>query len=269
MIRFPLKTKVIETSRKAFVMGIVNVTPDSFYAESRGGIERAVHLIEEGADILDLGAESTRPGFTEVSVEEEVARLIPVIKEIRKISDIPLSIDTRKKAVFEACYDEGADILNDVSSFDFDPETAVFCGKNNIPVILTHTYPHGREKILESEGKESGSLDIVKELSDYFEKRLFLPLSLGLNPERVIVDPGIGFGKTFAENMELIVNCGKLCSGKYPVMMALSRKRCIGQMIGDMNADRLQGTIDADLKAIENGATFIRVHDVLPHVQVL
>ncbi len=248
-------------------MGIVNVTPDSFYSESRGGIERAVKLMEEGADILDLGAESTRPGFTEVPVEEEIARLIPVIKEIRKISDIPLSIDTRKKAVFEACFEEGADILNDVSSFQFDPETAVFCGEKNIPVILTHAYPHGREKELEGEGKERGCDDIVSELSSFFDKQLLLPFSLGLNPDKVIVDPGIGFGKTFAENMDLIENCGKLCDGKYSVMMALSRKRCIGQMIGDMNADRLQGTIEADLKAIEKGASFIRVHDVLAHIK--
>lgn len=269
MISFPLKTRTVETSRKAFVMGIVNITPDSFYEKSRGGIERALKLIEEGADILDLGAESTRPGFTEVPVEEEIRRLIPVIKEIRKKSNIPLSIDTRKKAVFEACFTEGADILNDVSSFDFDSSMAEFCGKENVPVILTHTYPHGREKELENNGIKSGSSDIIAELSEYFEKRISLVTSFGLDSEKIIVDPGIGFGKTYEENLDLINNCGKLCGGKYRVMMALSRKRCIGQMIGDMEADRLQGTVDADLIAIKNGAEFIRVHDVDAHVQVL
>lgn len=266
-ISFQLKNRIIETSHKAFVMGIVNVTPDSFYEKSRGGSERAFQLIEEGADILDLGAESTRPGFTEVPVEEEIKRLIPVIREIRRVSDIPLSIDTRKKAVFEACYNEGADILNDVSSFDFDPDTASFCGKNDIPVILTHTFPHGREDNLSDEEKKLAPSRILHVLSEYFEKKISLVTSYGLSTEKIIVDPGIGFGKTFEENMTLIENCGKLCDSKYQVMMALSRKRCIGQMIGDMNADRLQGTIDADLLAIQKGASFIRVHDVAPHIQ--
>lgn len=267
MISFELNSKNVKASGKAFVMGIVNVTPDSFYEKSRGGIERAVKLIEEGADILDLGAESTRPDFTEVPVEEEISRLLPVIRQIRKISDIPLSIDTRKKKVFEACYREGADMINDVSSFDFDSEMAEFCGKNNIPVILTHTYPHGRENLPENKNRNLQTL--VPELSLYFEKRISMAVSFGLDPQKVIVDPGIGFGKTFEENLYLINNCGKLCDGKYAVMMALSRKRCIGQMIGDMNADRLQGTVDADMIAVKNGALFLRVHDVLPHVEAL
>jgi len=267
MITFPLISGRIQTPKKAFVMGIVNITSDSFYEQSRGGVERAFRLIEEGADILDLGAESTRPGFTDVPVQEEIKRLIPVIREIRRKTDIPISIDTRKKPVFEACFNEGADILNDVSSFDFDPDMAVFCGKNNIPVILTHTYSHGRENTPDAQNRDINTL--IPELSEYFEKRIALSASFGLNPERVIVDPGIGFGKTYEENVELINNCGKLCDGKYSVMMALSRKRVIGQLIGDMNADRLQGTIDADMTAVKNGAVFLRVHDVSAHIQAL
>ncbi|MCQ2584130.1 MAG: dihydropteroate synthase [Treponema sp.] len=267
MITFPLISGRIQTPNKAFVMGIVNITSDSFYEQSRGGVERAFRLIEEGADILDLGAESTRPGFTEVPVQEEISRLIPVIREIRRKTDIPISIDTRKKPVFEACFNEGADILNDVSSFDFDSSMAEFCGKNNVPVILTHTYPHGRENDPAFVNRDLKTL--VPELSEYFEKRIALAASFGLNPERVIVDPGIGFGKTFEENVELIRTCGKLCDGKYSVMMALSRKRVIGQLMGDMQADRLQRTIDADMDAVKNGAVFLRVHDVHAHIQAL
>lgn len=265
MITFPLNSGRIQTDKRAFVMGIVNITPDSFYAKSRGGVERAFSLMEEGADILDLGAESTRPGFQPVSVQEELARLLPVIREIRRKSDIPISIDTRKKAVFEACFNEGADILNDVSSFGFDPENAVFCGENNIPVILTHAYEHGREDVV---GKGNPDI-IISELSAYFEERLKVAFEKGLSPDRVIVDPGIGFGKTYDENIELIRNCGKICDGKYHVMMALSRKRIIGQIMGDMVADRLAGTIESNLTAVLGGATFIRVHDVLDHVALL
>lgn len=257
MIQFSLKNRIIKTDRPAFVMGIVNVTPDSFYAKSRGGADRAFQLIEEGADILDLGAESTRPGFTEVPVEEEIKRLIPVIKEIRKHSDIALSIDTRKKKVFEACVNEGADILNDVSSFDFDSEMAAFCGKNDFPVILTHIFPHDRNE---------NNPEILDELDSWFNKKIIYAEENGISRNKLILDPGIGFGKSFEENMTLIKECGKICNGSYPVMMALSRKRCIGQMIGNMEADRLEGTVKADLLAIQNGAVFIRVHDVKEHI---
>lgn len=268
MKTFPLSSKTISTERRAFVAGIVNVTSDSFYAKSRGGTERAIQLIEEGADILDLGAESTRPGFIPVPVEEEIRRLVPVIREIRKFSSIPISIDTRKKPVFEACMNEGADILNDVSSFSYDPDMEKFVATYGIPVILTHTFPHGREETLENQTPEEAA-GIVAELSDYFEKIIASVTSQGLSENKIIIDPGIGFGKTYGENVELIRNCGKLCDGKYNIMMALSRKRVIGQMMGDMAADRLLGTIEADVTAVLGGAGFVRVHDVAEHVKAL
>lgn len=262
MLKFGLKNRTITTQKKAFVVGILNVTPDSFYEKSRGGVEKAFQLINDGADILDIGAESTRPGFTEVPVDEEINRIIPVLKEIRKVSDIPISIDTRKSRVFEACYNEGADIINDVASFEFDPNMASLAGKLQVPVILTHIF-HG----IEAERKTDP--EVLKTLSDYFEDKMNLCRQNGIAESKVIIDPGIGFGKTFEENMKLITECGKLCDGKYNIMMALSRKRCIGQMMGDMSADRLEGTLKADLLAIESGARFIRVHDVLESVRSL
>lgn len=268
MKTFPLSSRNLSTDKSVFIAGIVNVTSDSFYAKSRGGAERAIQLIEEGADILDLGAESTRPGFTAVPVHEEIRRLVPVIREIRKYSAIPISIDTRKRAVFEACMNEGADILNDVSSFSYDPDMEKFVASYNIPVILTHTFPHGREEGLAKQTPEEASA-IISEVSDYFEKIISSVTAKGLSENKIIIDPGIGFGKTYGENVELIRNCGKLCDGKYNIMMALSRKRVIGQMMGDMTADRLSGTIEADITAVLGGASFVRVHDVAEHVKAL
>lgn len=266
MLELTLRNRTVKTSSRAFVVGIVNCTPDSFYEKSRGGVERAFQLIEEGADILDLGGESTRPGFIETPCEEEIRRLVPVINEIRKHSDIPLSIDTRKKKVFEACFDAGADILNDIASFTFDSELADYAALTGVPVILTHTFPFEREKTFPEEG---GNLEIVEELSSWFTERIEYAGKHGISSDKLILDPGIGFGKTYRENMILIESSDKICGGKYPVMMALSRKRCIGQMMGDMEADRLSGTVKADLMAIRTGATFIRVHDVKEHVEAL
>ena len=138
MLSLFLKDKKITTTLPAFVMGIVNATPDSFWEQSRGGIERALKLIEDGADILDLGAESSRPGSEYVSKEEEIKRLIPLIEQIRKVSDIPISVDTRKKEVMKAAFEAGADILNDISALEDDEEMATFCASVDIPVILMH-----------------------------------------------------------------------------------------------------------------------------------
>ncbi|MCF0242760.1 MAG: dihydropteroate synthase [Treponema sp.] len=260
MQKLILRDRILSTEKKAFIAGILNVTPDSFYSESRGGVEKAFSLIEEGADILDIGAESTRPGFTEVSVDEELLRLLPVIRQIRKKSNIPISIDTRKAQVFKACLDEGVDILNDVSALDFDSKMKDVVSASNVPVIMTHTFPHDRNE---------NSPKIIKEISIYFENKIKFAELNGIKKDKIIIDPGIGFGKSFEENMILINECGKLCAGKFPIMMALSRKRCIGQMIGDMEKNRLEGTVYANIKAVEAGARIIRVHDVKEHVKVL
>lgn len=252
-----LADRVIHTENPAFIMGIVNATPDSFYEKSRGGSERARILINEGADILDIGGESSRPGSEYVDADEEIKRVIPVIREIRKISDIPLSVDTRKCSVLKAALDEGADMLNDISALEDDSEIGKLASDRKIPVILMHK--RGIPVIMQ---KDTVYGDVFAEVSGYLEKRAEYALSCGIAADKIWIDPGIGFGKDLEANMKLVKYCGKLCGGKYPVLMALSRKKCIGELTGRDADERLYGTLAADIIAVQNGASMIRVHDV-------
>ncbi len=264
MLSLALKDRTIHTELPAFVMGILNVTPDSFFKESRGGIERAFKLIEDGADILDLGAESSRPGSLYVSEEEEMNRLLPVIREIRKTSDIPISIDTRKKNVMKAALEEGADILNDISALEDDDAMADFCAEQKIPVILMHK--KGVPSSMQNDVVSTGAFSVV---NDYLCKRAEYAISKGISSDKIIVDPGIGFGKDLTANVELINNVGKLCDKKYMILMALSRKTCIGEMTGEPVESRLSGTLCADILSVIKGASMVRVHDVKETVDTL
>ena len=252
MCKVVFGSKVIESDRDALVMGIVNATPDSFYSQSRGGLERSLKLIEEGADILDIGGESTRPGFTPVSAQEEIQRIVPIIKEIRKISDIPLSVDTTKLEVFTAAFDAGADVWNDVNALSGKKENALYAAKNGCGIILMHN----------GEGN-------VDEVNLFLEEQVKFCLDYGVKLEKIIVDPGIGFGKTNEQSISLIKNTDKICNGKYPVLMALSRKRCIGAMTGRETDERLAGTLAANMLCVLKGAQIIRVHDVSDAIDTL
>lgn len=254
-----LASRKVSTDFLAFVMGIVNCTPDSFFSASRGGAERAFELIDEGADILDLGGESTRPGSDYVSAEEEIKRIVPVIEEIRRKSDIPISVDTRKKIVMQAAFDSGADILNDISALEDDPELAFFAAEKKIPVVLMH-----KRGIPSTMQADTEYKNIFNEVSSYLEQRAEFAIKSGIEKEKIIVDPGIGFGKNLEGNLNLISNCGSLCGGKFPVLMALSRKSCIGQVTGREVQERLYGTLVADLISVLKGAFMVRVHDVAP-----
>lgn len=259
MKEFQLADRIISTENPAFIMAIVNATPDSFYSKSRGGIDHALKLIDEGADILDIGGESTRPGSSYVDEKEEIERVVPVIKAVRKVSGIPISVDTRKKSVMEAAYDAGADVLNDVSALEDDSAMAEFCAAKKIPVILMH-----KRGIPENMQLETSYGNVFDEVSSYLEERAQYAVDSGIDGKKIIVDPGIGFGKNLEGNCNLIKNCGKLCGGKYPVLMALSRKSCIGQMTGRETDGRLYGTLAADLISVMNGAFMVRVHDCAP-----
>ncbi len=274
MQQIKLGLKRAATERPAFVMGIVNATPDSFFEKSRGGIERALQLIDEGADILDIGGESTRPGYTPVSVEEEIARVVPIITAVRRQSSIPISVDTNKLTVMKAAFAAGADIWNDVTALsgakkadggdntsadgtaaaarEPSEAAAAFIAKTGLSVILMHTGP--------------GS---VEEVSDFLGQRAVFCLAQGISSEKLILDPGIGFGKSLEENIALIKEPLSLCGGRYPVLMALSRKRCIGDMTGRPTEERLAGTLAADLISVQKGARIIRVHDVSSAIDTL
>jgi dihydropteroate synthase len=269
MKKLVLAEKCITTDLPSFIMGIVNCTPDSFYAPSRclerstdGSADDAVFthiqkLISEGADILDVGGESTRPGASYVSAEEEISRIVPVIEKIRKESDICISVDTRKKEVMEAAFNAGADMLNDISALEDDDSLGAFISFHKLPVILMHK--RGKPDIMQ---KNTAYGDVFSEVDEYLQQRISYALQLGIQSDRIIIDPGIGFGKNLEANEVLISQCGKLCGGKYPVLMALSRKSCIGEMTGRPVEERLFGTIAADLVAVQSGASILRVHDV-------
>ena len=274
MLQLKFGLKRAATERPAFVMGIVNATPDSFYAESRGGVERALQLIREGADILDIGGESTRPGYTPVSVEEEVSRIIPVIQAVRRESSIPISVDTTKLEVFKEAFAAGADIWNDVTALsgakknngedekssdgtaasfgEPSRESALFIAKSGVSVILMHT----------------GQAE-VNEVSDFLGQRAVFCLANGVASDKIILDPGIGFGKPREQNLSLIKAPLSICAGRYPVLMALSRKRCIGDMTGRPAEERLAGTLAANMISVQNGAKIIRVHDVSSTIDTL
>lgn len=257
MKKLLLANREISTSLPAFVMGIVNATPDSFFEKSRGGVENALRLADEGADILDIGGESSRPGSDYVSAEEEIRRVVPVIREIRKRTDLPISVDTRKFEVMKACFDEGADILNDISSLEDDERLASFCAETKIPVILMHK--RGNPKTMQ---KNTVYGSVFDEVNSYLLGRIAYAMKLGISKDKIWLDAGIGFGKNTDDNFELVRRCGELADGAFPVLMALSRKSCIGEVTGQPVEGRLIGTISANLISVLHGASILRVHDV-------
>ena len=259
-----LKNRAVSTKLPAFVMGIVNATPDSFFDKSRGGVEDALRLVDEGADLLDIGGESTRPGSEYVSAEEEIRRVIPVIEGVRKVSDIPISVDTRKFEVMKAAFEAGADILNDISALEDDVRLAPFCAEVKIPVILMHK--RGNPSTMQ---KNTVYENVFDEVNEYLNARVDFALNAGIEAAKIWLDPGIGFGKNVNDNFELMRRCGEFLDGKYPVLMALSRKTCIGEVTGRDVQGRLSGTLTADILSVLRGASMIRVHDVKEAVDSL
>lgn len=268
-----LHNRQISTTNQSFIMGIINANKNSFWKGSQftkqRAINKALKMIDEGADILDIGAESSRPGASYISEKEEIKALIPIIKGIRKKSNIPISIDTRKTNVMKACFEEGADILNDISALEDDENMASFVAKTDINCILMHK--QGNPSTMQNNPQYS---DIVNEISDYLLKRCQYGISKGISPEKIILDAGIGFGKNLDHNKKLILSSSKILQNvqnglKYMgenlpkhIVMALSRKTCIGEMTFKNPEERLAGTIAANLIAVEKGATILRVHDV-------
>ncbi len=249
-------------TRKPLVMGIINCTPDSFYEGSRKGlVEEALasarQMIEDGVHILDIGGESSRPGSSYVSAEEELLRVIPVIKSIREEFSIPISIDTRKKLVAQEAFNCGVDIINDISALQDDLDLAFFAAENNIPVILMHM--KGNPENMQNNPYYN---DVVQSVSDDLAKVVEFALSAGIKRENIILDPGIGFGKRREDNINLLKGIKKLKEANYPLLIGLSRKRFIGEITGREVSGRLAGTLGANAFALIEGADILRVHDV-------
>ena len=230
MLEMTFGRKRISTDRPAFVMGIVNATPDSFYENSRGDFDLAMKLVEDGADIIDIGGESTRPGFTPVDEQEELDRVIPLIEKLNKNSDVVISIDTTKPAVISEALECGADIINNVLSFDNDDTTLRQIADSAASVILMHHTGEG-----------------IDGICSYLKKKAEFCIKAGISRDKLILDPGIGFGKSFEQNVEAIKYTDRLCALGYPVLMALSRKSSIGMMTGRPVEQRLSGTVTADI----------------------
>ncbi len=251
---------------RPLITGIVNVTPDSF---SDGGIafkkadavRRALQMEEEGADIIDIGGQSSRPASMPVSLKEELKRVIPVIEAVRKKSNVAISIDTVKPEVARTAVEAGADAINDIGGFT-DPgmvEVAALCKK---PVIVMHM--KGTPGTMQ---KNPRYKNVVREVAGFLKKRCGVLKKNGV--EKIIVDPGIGFGKTLRHNLELLKNLDRLCALGYPMMVGASRKSMIGEITGAPVTDRLGGSIAVHLWALAKGAAIIRVHDVAEHRKAL
>lgn len=251
------------------IMGIINVTPDSFYAGSRTSdteksVERADKLIAEGATFIDIGGESTRPGAEKVSVEEEISRVCPVISAVKKRHpEILLSVDTYNAETAKAAIDAGVDIINDISGLTFDENMAKVAAEAGVPVIIMHT--QGRPDVMQ---KNPYYEDVVSEVYNYLKRQKEYAVSEGIHPEKLIIDMGIGFGKTYEHNMALLRNIDRFADLDCPHLLAVSRKTFIGQLLGESDpADRLYGTIAVSLFAQFHGIELARVHDVKENFQ--
>jgi len=250
------------SGEKPLVMGIINCTPDSFYEGSRSNaveeaLETARQMVADGAQILDIGGESSRPGSSYVSADEEIGRVIPVIKAIRTEMSVPISIDTRKKDVASAAVEAGADILNDISALRDDKELAFFAAENNMPVILMHM-----KGTPENMQEDPFYDDVVSSVKSELLSAVEYALSKGIKKENIVLDPGIGFGKRQHDNIDLLKGMEELKKTAYPILIGLSRKRFIGNITGRETEDRLAGTIAANAYAMMQGADILRVHDV-------
>jgi dihydropteroate synthase len=243
-------------------MGILNCTPDSFYPGSRlsgtdQALERARLMIEAGADVLDIGGESTRPGSDPVEAAEEARRVVPVIRGIRERSDVLLSVDTRKSEVAEQALDAGADMVNDISALRSDSSLGSCIASRGVPVILMHM--RGEPKNMQQNPYyEDVIAEILQELGGFIERAM----ASGIPEERIIVDPGIGFGKRLQDNLAILRDLDAFRSLGRPVLVGLSRKSFIGTILDKPVEERLIGTVAANMLALVNGADILRVHDV-------
>jgi len=249
------KKKPLILGARTHIMGIVNVTPDSFsdgglYVEPQIAIEHALALAEAGADIIDIGGASSRPGFVEISAEEEIERIMPVIEGLAPLLDIPISIDSDKSKVARAALASGADIINDIWGLQKDPQMALLAATTGAPVIAMHN-------------RDVNSYDdLIGDMMLFFRRSLEIGEEAGMSPEQFILDPGIGFGKTAKQNLEVLRNLEVFCGLGLPLLVGTSRKTFIGKILDKPIEQRLEGTAVTVALAIAKGADIVRVHDV-------
>jgi dihydropteroate synthase len=244
-----------EIGKRTYIMGILNVTPDSF---SDGGkynsLEKAIahtrEMIEQGADIIDIGGESTRPGYTPISDEEEINRIVPVIEAIRKETDIPISVDSYKSRVIESSLKAGADIINDIWGFKKDPNMAVVAAKYNATCLLMHNRDNTNYN------------NLMEDVLNDLKESINIALNAGVKPETIIIDPGIGFAKTYEQDLGVMNHLEYLATLGYPILLATSKKRMIGYTLDLPKDERVEGTVATTVIGIMKNCDFVRVHNV-------
>jgi dihydropteroate synthase len=262
---YKFKKVTYDLGSRTHIMGILNVTPDSFsdggkYLNIKEAVAHARVMEREGADFIDVGGQSSRPGSEEITAEEELNRVIPVIEALNNEIKIPISVDTYRSQVADAALEKGASIVNDISAFNFDPSMPQVVAAHNATAILMHI--KGTPKSMQENPEYS---DLIAEILLYFEKAVWKANVAGI--DQLIIDPGIGFGKTVEHNLKLIKNMFELKKLDCPVMVGVSRKSVIGKITGAEVDDRLGGTIALNAAAILNNVNILRVHDVKEAVQ--
>ena len=263
------RNRTLPLGERTLLMGVLNVTPDSFsdggrYFDRDKAIAHGLRMVEEGADLIDVGGESTRPGSKPLALEEELKRIIPVIETLAGKVDVPISIDTYKSAVASRAIDVGAQIINDISGLHFDPAVAKVAAKQDTPLVLMHI--RGTPETMQKEVHYPSLLsEILQSLRESIQKAE----SYGVDPDQIIIDPGIGFGKTLEDNLLIIKHLSEFRVLGKPILLGTSRKSFIGKILNAEVDQRLEGTLSTIAIGVLNGAHIIRCHDVLPARKVI
>jgi dihydropteroate synthase len=256
------RKKSLDLSLRTHIMGILNVTPDSFsdggrFYKFEQAVDQGMRMADEGADIIDVGGESTRPGSDPVALDEELSRVIPVIELLAQKTKVPVSIDTYKAEVARRALDAGAQMINDISALRFDPEMRKVASESKVPVILMHIQGNPKEM-----QKEPFYQDVMAEITDYLKESIQIAEKAGIEKKKLIIDPGIGFGKRLEDNLNILKNLKRFSILGCPILVGCSRKSFIGSILNLPMEQRLEGSLAALALAVVNGANIVRVHDV-------
>ena len=260
---FKIREHSFNWGERTYLMGILNVTPDSFsdggeFDNLASALSQARNMIENGVDIIDIGGESTRPNAEVISLEAELNRVIPVIKQLRSSTSIPISIDTTKAAVAQAAIEAGADIVNDISGGTFEPEMLTTVAQLNVPIVLMHI--RGTPKTMQQLTEYQ---DLVGEILQFLKIQINKAIACGISESKIIIDPGIGFGKNYQQSIELLQRLSEFKALNVPILVGVSRKSFMKPILKQNNAkDRVWGTAAACCSAIARGADILRVHDL-------
>lgn len=269
-----------DLDKKTYIMGIINLTPDSFSGDGLlnqaevedAALEQAFRFVKDGADVLDLGAESTRPGARKLNASEELERILPALSLIRKeLPDILISVDTYKSEIARACLGRGADIINDVWGFQYDPGMAAVVAEFDATAVLMHDRESGARAVISDLGGRYEDVDyedIVSEVRDCLANSVEIGRAAGVSDDKIILDPGIGFGKTIDQNLYLLKHLDALAELDFPILLGVSRKGFIGHTLNLPQGERLEGSLAANAWGIMMGASILRVHDVKETVRL-